>query len=123
MLLRFSPKVYVKKSSSSTATAWDFFVVNIERTTGRMRPVVEFVHGRARRRHLALLWLLFVPLLSLACYLLIYFWRLYEKRRYGIEWTGTNDSVLQYLDNFKDDRVELHIRHSATGKVYMFAME
>jgi len=107
-------RLRTKQEDLSSFPGWDFFVMNIERNTGSMRPVVEFVDIRTRRNK-AFLWFLFVPLLALVCYLLFRTWNHRQKQKYGIEWTGSNDSVLQYLDNFKDDRVELHIRHSATG--------
>jgi hypothetical protein len=109
-------RLRTKQEEMSSSPAWDFFVLNIERVTGTMRPVTEFDHILPRKNK-ALFWFLFVPLLLLVCFLLIRTWNHHEKQRYGMEWTGSNDLVLQYLDNFKDDRVELHIRHSATGRL------
>jgi hypothetical protein len=114
-------RLRTKQEEMSSSPAWDFFVLNIERVTGTMRPVTEFDHILPRKNK-ALFWFLFVPLLLLVCFFLIRTWNHHEKQRYGMEWTGSNDLVLQYLDNFKDDRVELHIRHSATGRSKITAL-
>lgn len=37
---------------------------------------------------------------------------------YDGDWDGKHDNVMQYLEDFDDKNVELHVRHSATGGIH-----
>lgn len=109
----------------------DIFIVSIGREDGKMRPIAEKFPNEYKEikplsdlddssvEGLFTVEIVAIIVSSTVMFLTILYALCNSgKIRSGRTKWDSNDRVMDYLDEFNDDDVELHVRHSATGGIH-----
>jgi len=118
---------------SQDSTPNDIFVMSIGKEKGKMRAIAEespdiylnggssnfYSDGEEAGQKLFTVEIVAITV-SIAVMLFTIVYVLCSLRKVASDGTNwdSNDRVMNYLDEFNDDEVELHVRHSATGGVH-----